>query len=138
MCVIVQNKYVPFILMRGYRAAGLGVNKRKDNIEMDGKKMALMIKRTKNNFINTYSQYRHFQSQYLVERRPFCPASLVVSDRSACTLCSTACLHSVMQHTQHHLYRKSSNIPSSSSKDLEPRTSHFTTKALLFPLHTHM
>jgi hypothetical protein len=26
-----------------------------------------MIKRTENNFINTYSKYRHFQSRYLVE-----------------------------------------------------------------------
>jgi hypothetical protein len=34
--------------MRAYRATGLGVNKLKDNIEMDSKEMALLIKQIKN------------------------------------------------------------------------------------------
>ena len=34
-------------------------------------------------------------------------------------------------------YLKSSNILSSSSKEPEPLTSHYTTKVLFFPLHTH-
>ena len=34
-------------------------------------------------------------------------------------------------------YRKSSDILSSSSKELERLTSHYTTKAILLPLHTH-
>ena len=41
MCVIVQKKYVPLMLMRAYRAAGLCVNMLKDNIEMDNKKWRL-------------------------------------------------------------------------------------------------
>ena len=42
MCVIVQKKYVPLMLMRAYRAAGLRVNMLKDNIEMDIKELPLM------------------------------------------------------------------------------------------------
>jgi len=34
-------------------------------------------------------------------------------------------------------YLKSSNILSSSSKEPEPLSSHYTTKALFSPLHTH-
>jgi hypothetical protein len=64
----VQKKCVPLTLLTAYRAAGSRVNMLKDNIEMDSKEMALIIKRNKNNFINTYSQYRHFQLQYLVEK----------------------------------------------------------------------
>ena len=43
MCVIVQKKYVPFMFLRAYRAAGLCVNMLKDNIELNMKEMALMI-----------------------------------------------------------------------------------------------
>jgi hypothetical protein len=42
MCVIVQKKYVPLMLLTAYRAAGLRVNMLKDNIEMDSKETALM------------------------------------------------------------------------------------------------
>jgi len=42
MCVIVQKKYVPLMLLTAYRAAGLRVNMLKDNIEMDIKEMAIM------------------------------------------------------------------------------------------------
>jgi len=35
------------------------------------------------------------------------------------------------------LYPNSSNKLNSSSKELEPQTAHYTTKALFFPLHTH-
>jgi hypothetical protein len=42
MCVTVQKKYVPLMLLTAYRAAGLGVNRLKGNIEMDIKEMALM------------------------------------------------------------------------------------------------
>jgi hypothetical protein len=42
MCVIVQKKYVPLMLLRAYRAAGLRVNMLKDNIKMGIKEMALM------------------------------------------------------------------------------------------------
>jgi hypothetical protein len=65
MCVIVQKKCV--MLLTAYRAAVLHVNMLKDSIEMDGKEISLMIKRTKNNIINAYSQYRHGQLRYLVE-----------------------------------------------------------------------
>jgi len=67
MCVILQKKYVPLMLMRAYRAAGLCVNMLKDNIEMDIKETALMLTRTENNFINSFSKYRLFHSIYLVE-----------------------------------------------------------------------
>jgi hypothetical protein len=55
------------MFLRAYRAAGLCVNMLKDNIEMDIKEMVFMFKRTENNFKNTHTKYRHFQSQYLVE-----------------------------------------------------------------------
>ena len=42
MCVTAQKKYAAFLLLTAYRAAGLGVNMLKDNIEMDIKEMALM------------------------------------------------------------------------------------------------
>jgi hypothetical protein len=42
MCVIVQKKYVPRMLLTAYRAAGLRVNMLKDNI----KEMALMTSGT--------------------------------------------------------------------------------------------
>jgi hypothetical protein len=42
MCVTVQNKHVPLMLLTAYRAAGLRVNMLKDNIKMDIKEMALM------------------------------------------------------------------------------------------------
>ena len=42
MCVIMQKKYVPLMLLRAYRAAGLCVNMLKDNNEIDIKEMALM------------------------------------------------------------------------------------------------
>ena len=35
MCGLVQNKYVPHMLLTAYRAAELGVNMLKDNIEME-------------------------------------------------------------------------------------------------------
>ena len=41
MCVTVQNEYVPFILLRAYRAVGLHVDMLKDNIEMDIKQWRL-------------------------------------------------------------------------------------------------
>ena len=41
MCVIVQMKYVPLMLLTAYRAAGLHVNMLKDNIEMDTKEVHL-------------------------------------------------------------------------------------------------
>jgi len=40
----------------------------KYNIKVNIEEIALIITRTENNFKNTYSQYRHFQSRYLVER----------------------------------------------------------------------
>ena len=43
MGVIVQKKYVPFMLLIAYRAAGLCVNMLKDNIELNMKDMALTI-----------------------------------------------------------------------------------------------
>jgi len=45
------------MLLKAYRARGLYVNMLKDNIEIDIKIMALRIKRTENNYSNTY---RHF------------------------------------------------------------------------------
>jgi hypothetical protein len=44
MCVIVQNKCVSLVLLRAYRAAELHVNMLKDNIEIDMKEVALVIK----------------------------------------------------------------------------------------------
>ena len=35
MCVIVQMKYVPLMLLTAYRTAGLRVNMLKDNTEME-------------------------------------------------------------------------------------------------------
>ena len=55
------------MLLTAYRAAGWRVNMLKDNTEMDSKEISLMIKKNENNIINTYSQYRHFQSRYLAE-----------------------------------------------------------------------
>jgi hypothetical protein len=46
MCVTVQKKYVPFMLLTAYKAAGFRANKLKDNIEIDIKETALMIKGT--------------------------------------------------------------------------------------------
>jgi hypothetical protein len=57
MCVAGQMKYVPLMLQRAYRAAGLGVSMLKDNIEMDIKEMALMFTRTQ------YDQYTILRSQ---------------------------------------------------------------------------
>ena len=37
-----QKKYVAFLLLTAYRAAGLGVNMLKDNNEIDIKEIALM------------------------------------------------------------------------------------------------
>ena len=51
VCVIVQKKYVPIILLTAYRAAGLRVNMVRGNIEMGIKEMAL-ITRTALNMIN--------------------------------------------------------------------------------------
>jgi hypothetical protein len=42
MCVIVQKKYLPLMLMRAYRAAELRLNMLKDNIEMNSKEMTLI------------------------------------------------------------------------------------------------
>ena len=42
MCVTVQKKYVPGILLRAYRAAGLRVNMLEGNKEMGIKEMAIM------------------------------------------------------------------------------------------------
>jgi len=44
------------------------LNMPKYNIKVNIEEIALIITRTENNFKNTYSQYRHFQSRYLVER----------------------------------------------------------------------
>jgi hypothetical protein len=63
MCVIVQNKYVPLMSLRPCRAVELYLNMLKDNIEMDIKEMVIIITRTENIFINTYSQYLHFRSR---------------------------------------------------------------------------
>ena len=42
VCVTVQKKYVPLMLLRAYRAAELCVNILKDNIKMDSKEIELM------------------------------------------------------------------------------------------------
>jgi hypothetical protein len=42
MCVSVQKKYVPLMLLPAYRAPGLRVNMLKDDIEMGSKETALM------------------------------------------------------------------------------------------------
>jgi hypothetical protein len=47
MCVILQKKYVPLMLLTAYRAAGLRVNNLKDNIEIGVKEIAFMITRLK-------------------------------------------------------------------------------------------
>ena len=43
-----QRKYVPLMLLRAYRVAGLYVNMFKDNIEMGIKGKVLVIKCTEN------------------------------------------------------------------------------------------
>jgi hypothetical protein len=60
MCVIVQKKYIPLVLLREKRSAKLHVNMLKDNIKIDINERAIMIKRPENNLINTYSEYNHF------------------------------------------------------------------------------
>ena len=52
MCVIVQKKYVPLMLLTAYRAAGLCVTMLRDNIEMDITEMAAISMRTVLNWIN--------------------------------------------------------------------------------------
>ena len=52
MCVIVQKKYVPLMLLTAYRAAGLRVNMLKDNTEMDIKEMAAISMRTELHLIS--------------------------------------------------------------------------------------
>jgi len=42
MCVTVQKKYVPRMLLKAYRVAGLHVNMQRDNIEINIKEMTLM------------------------------------------------------------------------------------------------
>ena len=58
VCVFVQKRNFPLMLLTAYRAAGLRAKSLQNNIEIDIKEKALMITRTENNFINTYSQYR--------------------------------------------------------------------------------
>lgn len=53
--MLVQKKYIPSIFLRGYRAAELRVNTRKDNIGKDIIKIALMTTRTELNLINIQS-----------------------------------------------------------------------------------
>jgi hypothetical protein len=65
LCVL-QKKYIPLMFLQ-HTDSWLRVNMLKDDTEIDIKGIALMITRTENNFINTYSKYRHFQSRYLVE-----------------------------------------------------------------------
>jgi hypothetical protein len=65
MCVTVQKKYVPLILLTAYRAAGIRVIKVKDNIEMDIKEMPLMTRGL--NRFNTQSKVHSYQSRYLTE-----------------------------------------------------------------------
>ena len=67
MCVAVQKRNFPLMLLTAYRAAGLRVKKFQDNIEINIKEIALMITRTESNITNTYSQYRQINSRYLVE-----------------------------------------------------------------------
>jgi tRNA splicing endonuclease len=74
MCVIVRNKYVPLMLRTAYRATGIRVNMLKNNIEIDIEEIPLMFTRTENDFIDTYSIYRHFQSRYLVETMNILPS----------------------------------------------------------------
>ena len=45
MCVIVQKKSVPLMLLTAYRVAELLVNMLKDSIETDCKEMELMTRR---------------------------------------------------------------------------------------------
>jgi hypothetical protein len=48
----VQNKYVPHMLLTAYRAAELGVNMLKDNIEMYIKEISLITTWNGSNLIN--------------------------------------------------------------------------------------
>ena len=133
MCVTVQKKYIPFMLLTAYRAAGLRVNMLKDNIENDIKEMALLFTRTENNFINTTSQYRHFRSRYLVETVTVFP-SWSSSEKRLCTytLCYRLLVLSYATPTPRRL-----TFLSSHSKELEPLIKNNTTKTLLFSLHRH-
>ena len=47
------KKYVPLILLGAYRSAELPVNMLEDNIKIDTKELALIIKRAENKVINT-------------------------------------------------------------------------------------
>jgi hypothetical protein len=52
VCEIMKKVYVPLMFLRGCREAGLCVNARKDNLEIDIKEIALMITRTELILIN--------------------------------------------------------------------------------------
>ena len=64
MCVTVQKEYVTLMSLIAYTAAGLRMNMLQDNIKVEIKEIVLMITRNESNFINTYSQYRYFQSRF--------------------------------------------------------------------------
>ena len=101
MCVIVQKKYVPFMLLRAYRAAGLCVNMLKDNIELNMKEMALTIS-GRNLIWSIYNlKITVISCNIWYKRLLFCTVDAVLQFRSAHALCDTAWLCSVMQPSQH-------------------------------------
>jgi len=52
MCGLVQNKYIPHMLLAAYRAAELHAKKLKDNIEIHIKEISLMTTWNGSNLIN--------------------------------------------------------------------------------------
>ena len=53
MCVTVQKRNFPLMLLTANSAAGLRVKRFQDNIEIDIKEITFMITQTENNITNT-------------------------------------------------------------------------------------
>jgi hypothetical protein len=95
-----KMKYFPLMFLKAYRAGGWRVNMLKDNMKMFIKEIVLRITRTENNFINTYSQYRHFQSQYLGAMTNILPSWFSSENRSEPTMCHGLLM--LIYATPHH------------------------------------
>ena len=125
--MIVHKKYVPLTLLTAYRAVELRVNMLKDNIKMGIKGIAFMTSGL-NLIWSIYILRSQLSSTtYSRKRKVSCQVDPVLE--------TALHIHCVVPPAYVQLcnpHTTPSNILSSSSKEMERLTSHYTTKVLFF------